>query len=588
MALELFPTPSWPRPSFYFPLYDELKKFPTAGEMASIELLATDGAFEDKLVSHWACDSHHLFISLALPPLLEGKPSPQLLTKAVISVGHQRDCAKTVHHTTLGVVVCGTKPTVSCLYSYGAYLPAPDCSAVKVRFTPEGNKPTLTIVIPWSLLPPVRPLLYDTIALNFSLLSRSGDTRRLYQLKKDEYFDSHEQARRQLVPVGISPKLGARAIAQSFLTCNLWQGDKPLQINLGLYNPSTCPAQLQLAIRNNDNCLETHTSTVELGSGCHHWTLHWSPQRPLASGKYLLEISGQGCGKSYLKKHDFYVVAAGELAAVKSDLTALEETVNCLHPAAVYTALANLENMEARCALCTWDDLSYQTFLEARSMRDSLVKGENPLSDSAGHTRRAFRSKANGELKTYSLVLPKGFAANRKWPLLLFLPGDSSRGRSIAGTPALQKAVDRLGTALVIPAAESLEDIGQSLLAVKQNLPLDWDRLFIGGLADGAPKALSIGLGCSHRFSGLAFILDHPCHLDDKPMLPVPNGRPLLAADTPILLLGTEETEEMASWLVAELKRYGLSPLGKTLSTEPPNEPDWLGELAAWLKPLTK
>lgn len=588
MALELFPTPSWPQPSFYFPCYDELKKFPDKERMAAKELSATEGAYEDKLISYWACDNHHLYIFIDLPPLPDKKSSSPLLSKIVLSVGHHRDCQDTVYHTTLAVVVSGTKPTVSCLYSYGTCLPSLDCSTVKVRLTSDGNNPILTLMIPWNLLPPVRPLLYDTIALNLSFLRRSGEERKLYQLQSDENYDSHEQNRRKLFPVGISTKLGNRPLAQSFLTCNLWRGDKPLQINLGLYNPLTCPAQLQLTIRDNsNNCLETHASTVELGSGCHHWTLHWSPQRPLASGKYLMEISGHGCGKSYLKKHDFYVVAAAEIESIKSDMVTLEETVNCLHPSAVYTTLAILENMEARCTLCTWDDISYQAFLEARSMRDSLLKGKNPLENITGLSHRAFRSQTNGELQTYSLVLPKGFGANRKWPLLLFLPGTCSQGQNIATMATLQKAVDRLGIILVIPSAKSLEDISQNLLAVKQSLPLNWDRLFIGGIGAGAFKTLAIGLRCSNRFSGLAFIFDHPCRPTDEFPL-APSEQSLLAANTPVLVLGTEDTEQVASWLTVEIEKYGIHPLRKTLTSDIQSEPHWIVELATWLKPLIK
>ncbi|MGI6362613.1 MAG: hypothetical protein ACOX21_02330 [Bacillota bacterium] len=54
MALELFPTPSWPQPSFYIPLYSEIKKFPGKSDMAALNLQATES---QAATSYWACDN---------------------------------------------------------------------------------------------------------------------------------------------------------------------------------------------------------------------------------------------------------------------------------------------------------------------------------------------------------------------------------------------------------------------------------------------------------------------------------------------------------------------------------------------------
>ncbi|MDD4658580.1 MAG: PHB depolymerase family esterase [Eubacteriales bacterium] len=608
MALELFPTPSWPRPSFYIPLYYELKKFPAKTEMAMQQLQQITGAPGQEVNSYWACDCQNLFFALEVPWQAEGyrhkaRPWEDSL---ILNVSRQTDCQPAACYTSLGFAATGKKPQIIVINSYGVPFPQLDCSKIKYKLTAEADKSLFTVAVPWSILRPLRPLLYETIAINLSIARRSEGEKALFQLVADTNYDSESTHRRRLFPAGISPKLSNGAYAQSFLTCNLWRGDRPLQINLGLYNPQTCPAKLEIAVKAGDACMETHSSTVELGSGCHHWTLRWSPQRPLPSGEYVLELGGQGCGKTYLKKHPFFVIDPAELAAIKRDLLKLEGNINCLFPTAVHTALANLEWMEEKCALCTWDEPGYGRFLQAREMRDSLLNGINPLEDKPGLSRRAFRSETDGSLQTYSLYLPRGFRSERKWPLLMLLHGSCPDEQAFAANPELQKTADKLGLVLIFPKARAARgfylgadeaDIIQNLAAIKQSLPLDWNKLFLGGFAMGGFGAWHTGLRHPEHFSGLAVI-------SGIPSLPFagedfnleysfnPLDYPDAAEKLPILVIhGTEDEivpAEAVRELITALRDQGAQPVYKEIAGGAHGDFDWVPDLAAWLKPLLK
>ena len=608
MALELFPTPSWPRPSFYFPLHFELKKFPPKTEMAMQPLQQITGPPGQEVMSYWACDSLNLFLALEVSQQTEGprhKVQPWEDT-LILNVSRQTDCQSTTCYTSLGFAGTSKKPHVFAITHHGVRFPQLDCSKIKYKFTVDANNSLFTVAVPWSILPPLRPLLYETIAINLSIARRFEEERALYQLVEDENYNSESTDLRRLFPVGICPKLGNSAYAQSFLTCNLWHGDRPMQINLGLYNPQTCPAKLDIAIKEGDACLETHSSTVELGSGCHHWTLRWSPQRPLPSGEYVLELGGHGCGQTYLKKHPFFVIDPAELSAIKADLLKLEEDINCLYPTAVHTALANLEWMEEKCALCTWDEPGYGHFLQAREMRDSLQNGGNPLADKPGLSRRAFRAETDGSLQTYSLYLPKGFKSQRKWPMLMLLHGSCADEQAFAANPELHKAADKLGLVLIFPKArvangfylgDEEADILQNLAAIKQNLPLDWDKLFLGGFAMGGFGAWHTGLRHPEHFSGLAVISGIPClpfagedfNLEYK-------FNPLDYLDAanklPILVIHGAEDEivpvKPVAELIATLQEQGARLVYKEIANGAHGNFGWVADLAAWLKPLLK
>lgn len=581
MALELYPTPCWPRPLFSVPLAIEQNKHPALTEMASQPLKQLRGA-PGEVLSYWASDCRSLFFVVELDQV-GGKAGQDSF---VFSVARQTETLSSCCCTTLAFSAIGAKAQIDAMERLGVSLPPSEYSKIRLKVTGEGKKYLVSVGIPWSLLPPLRPLLYETIACNLSVVRNyPSQEQSLFQLVEDPGYGRTDAGLLRLLAVGITPKPSQTPVAQSFLTHNLWQGKKPLKINLGLYNPKTCPAKLETTIKKGGDTLEAHSSTVELGTGPHRWTLHWSPQRPLASGEYTIEIGGHGCGKTYLKKHPFFVIDPAELDALQTELMHLEENVNCLYPLAVQTALATLERMEQKQAICTWDKTAYQDFLRVREMRDALVRGANPIENKPGLSSRSFRSPKDGALHAYSLYLPKNFNSGRKWPLLMLLsPGGSKQ--PLPGFAALSRQADRLGLVLVqpqiplgsIPHRSDGAEITQTLATIKQSLPLDWDKLFLAGLGAGGFSAWSVGLKHPEHFSGLALIgcAELPANFSA--------GLADFSATLlkmPLLLIGGAEAEALAASLTAKGAKL-TSKIGAGSAD------NWLPKLASWLRALLK
>lgn len=607
MAFELYPTPSGPRAAFSVPFSAEHKRFPARDEMALLPLTATGTTSEQTIPSFWACDYDNLYLAVAVEGAVD-PAGPQAWRHGdgmVLTLSRQTDCQSTPCYFTLGLAGTTKAPHIhATVTSNGNCAPLTDWSKIKYRLQKSNGTAVFSVTVPWSLLPPLRPLLYETIAVNLTFVRQPG--RQFFQLITDPNFDSPAPQLPRLVPVRISFGTTTRPLAQSYLTCNCWRGASPVQINVGLLNPCTCPAQLELRIRDGERILEHHSSSVELADGAHHWTLRWSPQRPLPTGEYTLEIRGEGGGKHFKKEHAIYVLNPQELSSLQEDLLKLEEDINCLYPGAVHTALAQLEWLTQELDACTWAPPDLSKLAEARRIRDDLRNGLNPLPPKPGLSRYAFRSQVDGSLQPYSLYLPKGFDLDHKWPLLLLLHGEETTEQELAGEAELHKLADKLGLILLFPRARTAgslyldldeADVMHNLALLRTRLPLDWNKLFVGGLGKGGFGAWHIGLRHPDHFAGLAAIAGIPAlplagedfgaAYTFNPLDFSANARKMAL----LVVHGAKDSVvpvEPVREIVAALREQGAQPVYKEYADGGHGDLAWFGDLASWLKPLLK
>lgn len=603
MVLELFPTPSWPQPAFSIPFSVEHKRFPHIDEMAPYPL--ADGSEQEETIrSFWASDSDNLYVAVDVA----GQVNPTR-EKAwrygdgmLLTISQQSECEPVQCYTSLGIAGTSKKPQIIGVKRSGTWFPKLDCSKVKYKFQQDKEKARFSATIPWSVLEPLRPLLYETVALNLTFVRQVAEGRRVYQVIPDANYDTEATDLRRLLPVKIACGEISRPLAQSYLTRNCWRGEDPLQINLGLFNPKTCPARLDFTIKNGDAIMETHSSSVELASGCHHWTLKWSPQRPLPTGNYTLEVSGEGSGKNYIKLHDIFVLNPQEVTAVKNDLLTLEEDINCLYPGAAHTALAKLEWLEEELNKCPWDKPDLSGYADAKMIRDGLRNGENPIADKAGLSRRGFRSQVDGSIQSYSLYLPKGFNLEQKWPLLMLLHGNDADEQKLAANQELHKLADKLRIVLLFPRARTTRgyylnqdetDVIHNLNILKKRLPLDWNKIFLGGFSMGGFGAWHTGLRHPEHFAGLAII-------SGIPSLPFngedfgqnycfcPGDYSENAKKMSILVVhGTTDCAvpvQPVREIIAALREKGVELTYKENAVGGHGDCDWCSDLASWLK----
>lgn len=604
MAFELFPTPTWLRPAFSIPFYVECKKFPRDEEMAPRPLVPS---FETgAITTFWASDSNNLFFVVDVTGQINtGRDRAWRYGDGVLLTVSKHSQPEPVPcYTSFGFGGTSRKPQTVCTNRNGVWFPQQDCSKIVYRLHQDKDKARFSIAIPWSAMEPLRPLLYETISLNLTFVRQTETSFSVFQLLPDTDYDTESTNLRRLLPVQFSVGNIARPLAQSYLTRSCWRGAEPIQVNLGLFNPETCPARLDFTITDGTNIIENHSSSVELAPGRHHWTLRWNPQGLLPTGKYHLEISGQGSGKNYRKNHDIFVLSPQELSALRNDLLNLEEDINCLHPSSVHTALARLEWLEIDLDKCSWQEPDLSVFNETQQIRDALQRRENPIADKTGLSRRGFRSQVDGKLQAYSQYLPKGFTLGQKWPLLMFLHGSGVDEQGLAANPELHKLADRLGLILLFPRARTASgfylgaderDVMQNLAVIKKRLPLDWDKTFIGGFSMGGFGAWRIGLRHPGHFAGIAVVSGIPClpcagvdysaNDDFNPLDFADNAKRLAlfvahgAKDSAVSIEPVRE-------ITGKLKELGVELTFKEYPCGEHSNNDWPTDLAVWLKTI--
>ena len=100
--------------------------------------------------------------------------------------------------------------------------------------------------------------------------------------------------------------------------------------------------------------------------------------------------------------------------------------------------------------------------------------------------------------------------------LLMLLHGEETTEQELAGEAELHKLADKMGLILLFPRARTAgslyldldeADVMHNLALLRTRLPLDWNKLFVGGLGKGGFGAWQIGLR-------------HPDHLPAWPPLP--------------------------------------------------------------------
>jgi predicted esterase len=485
----------------------------------------------------------------------------------------------------------------------GRWFPVAATNEIRYLISSLKGETEYKAAIPWSLLAPIRPLPIGGIGLNLSFIGNYQGNKVISQLVPDQMYDTEDTNLRQVMALAFAPHPWQRAKAQTVLTQSRWLGDKPLQLNLGVYSPVSAPAELTVSIRSQEIELEKYCFAMELAPGIHRWIVRWSPHRALAPGLYNLQVRGKGGHKDYLKNHSFLVLDLKDLSSLGSALEAMENDVKFLHQDAVHTALAQLQWLSNYGQTPPWEvtDKPLQVLAEIQRMLDALRVGENPLAEVKGLNRRAFRSKLDGSLQPYSIYLPKAYSPNKRWPALVLLHGSGVDDAQFSANPDIHRLSERMGMVIILPLGRDKSgwyldqcetDIFEALSATKSSLSLDWSRIFLAGFSMGGFGTWHTGLRHPRQFAGLAVLSGLPSLPKGLPHKPqytfTPSNYAEAACSLPILVVHGAQDDavpiEPTRQVVQQLKETGAELTWRELPKAGHGDYDWVSELSSWLK----
>lgn len=602
MSLEITPLPSasasgtinWVANSKKFAPAEALSYFPLAGGQHSLSM----GVGYD-----W--DYLYLQVTVPFPVQPSGSRSWRSGDGLLLTVSPHLTASD--EFISLGFGGSAKEPQVLVVNSCGRWFPGTSTKEIRYRLEAGKGESEYKIAIPWSILAPLRPLPLSGLGLNLTYIHCQEGQRIFYQAVADDLYDTELTNQRQVMALEFAPANWKQAKAQTVLTHARWLGNKPLQLNLGVYSPAAAPAELIVSICTKEAEMEKYCFAMELAPGTHRWVVRWSPHRALAPGFYNIKVQGKGGHKDYLKDHPFLVLEGKELVGLHSSLEAMEKDVKNLPQEAVHTALAKLQGLEDYGQTPPWEisDKPLQMLSDVQSMFDTLRAGHNPLAAIKGLSRRAFRSKQDGTLQPYSIYLPKAYSSNKRWPALLLLHGSGVDDAQFSANPDIHRLAERLGMVVIMPLGRDKSgwyldqcetDLFEALSAAKASLSLDWSRIFLAGFSMGGFGAWHTGLRHPRQFAGLAVLSGLPSL---PPAWPLKHQYPFTPRDygeaarsLPILVVhGTLDdaapigpTREV----VLFLKEQGADITWRELPKAGHGNYDWSGELSIWLRKYNK
>ena len=199
----------------------------------------------------------------------------------------------------------------------------------------------------------------------------------------------------------------------------------------------------------------------------------------------------------------------------------------------------------------------------------------------------------DGETYRYAVYVPEGYAPERTWPAILFLPGAGERGEDgVAQTtvglgPAIRMHAERFPCVVIMPQCRPGQEWGRMMQALalatldtaEREYSIDRNRIVLTGLSVGGFGTWAIGAQHPDRFAALVPICGGGRPDDGEKLTRVPIWC-FHGADDPVV--SVEKSREMVEAVRAaggSVRYTELPGVGHDSWTPAYNDP----ELIAWM-----
>jgi len=233
----------------------------------------------------------------------------------------------------------------------------------------------------------------------------------------------------------------------------------------------------------------------------------------LSSGGYRIKWQCQGTGE----RGEIGLTVLPNLDFVELGRR-LESVRKYLKPGSSTTLECRLQELKTRLQAVKPYETCGRLRLEAESFLHVLSEADRHsdlLATRTGVFRRAFRSRLDKSLQPYSVRIPAGFDASRRYPLLVYLHGSGDDDRGMLESLELPDtflgmAPRARGTSHVYVQDHAQEDIQEAIQDMIANYPVDTDRIVLAGFSMGGYGVLRAFYEAPSRFHSLAVFSGHP------------------------------------------------------------------------------
>jgi predicted esterase len=373
----------------------------------------------------------------------------------------------------------------------------------------ERGRAWFEVLLPWSELHPFHPWLSDGIGFNICVTRALPDgASARYCAVEDRRVDSEQSPRRyQLLPFA-EPRPDASISAAAVPERNHVREDESLRLRLATLAPSRRQARALVRVLSGEGSrLASRQSTLEIaaGLGVHEIEV---PVSGLPPGGYMVTWDlddGAGAGRFGLS-----LLASPDAASLRERLSIVSgERLRPGSRSSLQFQIDEIESQERR--LRPHDQAATLRMALDRllsGLRDAEA-GTDALAARTGILRRAFRSAVDGTLQPYSVRIPPGYDAKRRYPLLVYLHGSGEDDRNQLARAWLPDdfillAPRARGTSNWYTRDHAQEDIREAIEDVMANYAIDGTRVVLAGFSMGGYGVYRTYMEDPLRYAALA------------------------------------------------------------------------------------
>ena len=387
-----------------------------------------------------------------------------------------------------------------------------------IRFEAEvkNGKIGFEVLIPWSEIYPYHPWQIPQIGFNLCYVQAIGKREKiLYFIVEDKRMQSEQSPRLWAGLNFEQPLPGSGIQAYALLEKNHFQKGTDLKLKITALGPKTGSERFKYLIlgqqgeslKNGEFNLPVQTvlSRAEF----------FLPTADLPEGDYSLQLLDSK--HSYAQEIHFTVLPSVNFHHLNERMVRVKKFLS-------YGSYATLQFQLQEIRRVLEQLKTYDTAMNLRKklevfllMLSRAEKQKDMVASQTGLLRRAYRSKTDSTLQSYSVIIPKTISNGKKSPLLVFLHGSGTDDHQALLT--WQKIIPEgfiglaplgRGTSNCFSSRISQQDIQEAIDDVIAHYPVDSNCMILAGFSMGGYGAYRTFWEHTNQFQALAVFSGHP------------------------------------------------------------------------------
>ena len=382
--------------------------------------------------------------------------------------------------------------------------------STKVEFRAHEGRLSFEVLLPWKDVYPYHPWISEGLGFNLRLNKAIGPDHERNQLTVLDDSIAKAGVDKAYIPLSFKAPRIDTAQSYAILERNNITHGQAARLVVATATPGKTDIMMETEVHSGTgHVIKSSRLNKLVNPGVSKRALDVPDSELLLTGNYQVHWSF-GAGNKVDESQSFTVLDVFNNDEFSSQLDAVQ---NKLQPASFLTLQFLAGELEDELAsLRSYDSGEEQAAKMASllGILDSALQGQDELAMARGISRRAFRSNIDDTLQPYSVIVPPGYDASKKYPLVVYLHGSDSTEMDLQGfqfvVPDCCIGIGPFarGKTNFYLGDGPQKDINEAIDAVASSYSIDTDRILITGFSMGGWGSFLTYSINPDRFLGLA------------------------------------------------------------------------------------